>query len=82
MRKPLTQDKVLAVLKGTGRGKRAPRYGNMDVYVKSDGTYLIQAGGVTLVDTTGDRAAALKDARERAERMRDLTGKAVVINEY
>jgi hypothetical protein len=77
----LTQDKVLEVLQGHGRGKRAPRYGRLDVYLR-EGAYLIQAGGVTLADKEGTRDDAIKDAKERAERMLNLTGKPVVITVY
>lgn len=77
----LTQDKVLDVLRGTGRGKRAPRFGSLDLYLREDG-YLIQVGGRTIVDQAGTVEEAKKDAQDRAERMRDLTGKSVVVNVY
>lgn len=77
----LTQDKVLEVLRGTGRGKRASRFGSLDLYLR-EGGYLIQVGGKTIVDKEGTVEEAKKDAEERAERMRDLTGKSVVVNIY
>lgn len=79
--KKLMQDKVLEVLQGNGRGKRAPRFGTMDVYLR-EGGYLIQYGGKTLVDAEGTVEEAKKDAQDRAERLRDRTGKAVVVNIY
>lgn len=77
----LTQDKVLDVLRGNGRGKRAPRVGKLDLYLR-EGGYLIQAGGVTLVDKEGTREEALAEAKRRAERMRDLTGQSIEITIY
>lgn len=79
--KKMMQDKVLEVLKNDGRGKRAPRYGKLDVYIR-EGGYLIQAGGVTLVDKDGTKEEAVEEAKARAARMRDLTGKSVVITVY
>lgn len=77
----LTQDKVLEVMRGNGRGKRPPRFGSVDLYLR-DGGYLIQVGGKTLVDQEGTVEEAKKDAQERADRLTERTGKTVPVNTY
>jgi hypothetical protein len=77
----LMQDKVLEVLKGTGKGKRPRKGSTMEVYLR-EGGYTIQVNGRTVVDTDGTRGEAIADAEERAKRMKALTGKDVTINVY
>jgi hypothetical protein len=77
----LMQDKVLEVLKGSGKGKRPRKGSTMEVYLR-EGGYTIQVNGRTVVEAQGTREQALADANARAERMKALTGRDVTINVY
>lgn len=79
----LTQDKVLDVLRGTGRGKRARRFSTLNVYMRGERGYSIETGGRVVEESTdGTKEDAMKSAEERAVRLRDITGQAVVVNIY
>lgn len=82
--KKLTQDKVLDVLQGTGRGKRARRFSTLNVYMCFGGIgYTIETGGRVVAESNdGTPEEALKDANERAVKLRDITGQSVVVNIY
>lgn len=77
----LTQDKVIDVLRGKKVGKRAPRFGTLDLYLR-EGGYLIQVGGRTLVDQAGTVEEAKADAHARAESMSKKLGMPVSVNIY
>lgn len=78
----LSQDKVLDVLKGSGRGKRAKRFGTMNIFMREHG-YLIEFGGRTIVECeAGTREDALADAKVRAAHIVSRTGHPIVIDIY
>lgn len=80
--KPMMQDKVIDILKGSPSAKRAKRKAQVELTLTiSNGEYTIQLNGKTVEQAQGDESMGRKQADLRAERIRAM-GKTVTITVY